>query len=344
MADTSLYRPILKKAWDVSRRYKSLWFFGLFATIISSGGEYEIISKSISDPTNQGGFITIISESVQTAVNSALSVGGNVWQNMGQSIIKYPIPSIIALLILIITITIGLFCAWIAVTSQVGIIKNISLILKNKKTSINEGIDFGVKKFWPVLGADVVLKIILFILFFILGKETILTNGGNIALTVVYYLSFIVFVFAVLIISFIIKYQIFYVVLNNGKFLYSFKSAWQLFAKNWLISLEMALALFLIYIASGFISLICSTILSAIPIVVLPLYFGFLPIIISYIIAIICFILMVVIILFIAAFITTFQWVAWTALFVRINSGEELSKIERTAQQLQNIPAFFIKK
>ena len=340
----SLYRPILKKAWDISRRYKSLWFFGLFATIISSGGEYEIISRAIYDPTNQGGFITIITESMKTGIDSALSVGGNFWINMWQSIIKYPIPSIIALLLLIITITVGLFFAWIAVTSQIGIIRNISLIIKNKKPTINEGIDFGVKKFWPVLGMDVVLKIILFALFFILGQELILTSGGGIMLTIIYYLSFILFVFVVLIISFIIKYQIFYILLTNGKIIASLKSAYQLFIKNWIISLEMAFVLFLVYIVSGFISLLCSTTLSAIPLVIVPLYFSFLPIFVSYLIAIICFILMVLIIFFIAAFVTTFQWASWTALFMRINSGEESSKIERTVQQLQNIPAIFAKK
>ncbi len=340
----SLYRPILKKAWDISKRYKSLWFFGLFATIISSGGEYEIISRGIYDPTNSGGWLTIIGDSLKTITDSAMSVGGNVWLNIWQSILKYPIQSLIALLIFIIALAIGLFFVWISITSQIGIIKNISLIMKNKKPSINEGIDFGVKKFWPVIGSDIILKVILFILFLLLGQEMILTNGGNIALTILYYLSFIVFIFAVLIISFIIKYQIFYVLLNNGKFFPSFKSAYQLFIKNWLISLEMALALFLVYIVSGFISLLCSTILSAIPIVILPLYFTFLPVLVSYLIAIVCFILMAVIILFIAAFVTTFQWVSWTALFVRINSGEEISKIERTAQQLQNLPRYFIKQ
>ena len=124
MVDMSLYRPILKKAWSISKRYKSLWFFGLFATIISSGGEYEIISRSIYDPTNQGGFITIIIESFKTAVDSAMSVGGNVWANMFQSIIKFPVASIVALLILLIIVAIGLFFAWIAITSQIGLIKN----------------------------------------------------------------------------------------------------------------------------------------------------------------------------------------------------------------------------
>lgn len=344
MADASLYRPILKRAWDISRRHKSLWFFGLFATIISSGGEYEIISRSIYDPTNQGGFITIIIESLKAGFDSAVSFGGNFWSNMFQSIIKYPVASIIALLILIITIIIGLFFAWIAITSQIGIIRNIYLINKNKKTTINEGINFAVKKFWPVVGADVVLKIILFILFLILGKEMILIGNGNIALTAIYYLSFILFVMAVLVISFIVKYQIFYILLDNNKFLQAIKSAYQLFIKNWLISLEMALLLFLVYIISGFISLLCSTILSAIPIVVIPLYFSFLPILVSYSIAIACFILMIIIIFFLAAFVTTFQWACWTDLFMRINSGEEASKIQRTAQQLQNFPSLLAKK
>jgi hypothetical protein len=39
----SLYRSILKRAWEISWKFKYLWFFGLFAALLGNGGEFEII-------------------------------------------------------------------------------------------------------------------------------------------------------------------------------------------------------------------------------------------------------------------------------------------------------------
>ena len=76
--------------------------------------------------------------------------------------------------------------------------------------------------------------------------QTLNPNWYSIVLFVV---SFIIFIPLAVMVSFITRYASCYVVLKNYRFRDSFKLGITLFTKNWLISLEMALALILVSIS-----------------------------------------------------------------------------------------------
>ncbi len=40
MEEIALYRPIFKKTWQIIKKHKPLWFFGIFAAILGTGGEF----------------------------------------------------------------------------------------------------------------------------------------------------------------------------------------------------------------------------------------------------------------------------------------------------------------
>jgi hypothetical protein len=50
------YRPILKKAWHIAWRFKYLWFFGLFAALLGTGGMYNV-NLSVDEASNQGNWL-----------------------------------------------------------------------------------------------------------------------------------------------------------------------------------------------------------------------------------------------------------------------------------------------
>ena len=49
----TLYRDIIKEAWQITWRRRFLWFFGLFAVLLGNGGEYEILFQNFDAISDQ---------------------------------------------------------------------------------------------------------------------------------------------------------------------------------------------------------------------------------------------------------------------------------------------------
>ncbi|HLD28607.1 MAG TPA: hypothetical protein VJB67_03250 [Patescibacteria group bacterium] len=338
MEDTALYRPALKGAWQITKRLKNLWFFGLFAAIIGSSGEYEILASAIYNPYNIHGIFTDIIDSFKAGWQNGLNAGNGFLSNLWGAITQSPQSLIIAGLIMIVAIIVTIFIIWLAVISQIGLIKNSELASKKKTPTLNDGINYALDRFWPVLTANIVFKVVLSVLFLIIGKEIILLSNPNILSKLLYYLSFMIFIAIIFVISFIIRYQIFYIVLKKQKLMSSFSSAWSLFKKNWLVSLEMAFILFLIYVIVIFFTTLISTLLLAVPFV-LPVYYS-IPLWLAGGISIVALLLLLILTLAVTAVLSTFQWLAWIIIFNQLDSSMGLSKIIRVSQKL---PEYFKK-
>lgn len=334
MEGKSLYRPILARAWEITKKFKSLWFFGFFAAIISSGGEYEIIARALYTPGNSDLLSTTVAGFQEGLREGMVNGNAGLWKNIFSALFSNSSTMIVALAIFILVIAVVLFLLWLSTVSQIGLIRNVSLINKAKKTTFNEGIDAGVKLFWPVFLINVIFKVIIFVMLFLIGKELLLLAGKGGFATALYFISFIIFVIITLIVSFLIRYQLFYLVLKKQTWLEALKSSWKLFVKNWLISLEMAFLMFIFYIVVFFISVFIVAVLTAIPTVVLLAYLSYLPIFAKSIIALVCVVLILITMIASTILISTFQWASWTMLFDRLTLKEELSKIIRLARQL----------
>jgi len=339
-----LYRPVLKKAAEITRKFKNLWFFGLFAVLVSAGGEYEIISRGLYNPDSNS-ILSAFITSFQTGWQEGAGLAGNsFWQNLGLLILRNSATLATGLFVLLLIVTITLFVVWLVLASQIALIKDISLAAKNKKATIAEGLQFANKNFWPIFVIIVCLKVALFILFGILGLELMWLFGTGVWGAVLYLVSFVVFVILTLIISFVLKYQTFYVLLKRQKLFDALKSAGKLFADNWLISLEMAGIMLGAYLAVASISVFVLALLAGIPIIIIPLYLSALPTVIADILAGIALLLAVVIILWLTAVMTVFQWAGWTVLFDRLEGGEESAKLERLAENFRQLPQYILGK
>lgn len=338
MEDTALYRPILKKSWQITKKFKNLWFFGLFAAILGVGGEYEILSRAITNPQTEGGIINQIRRSFELGWQEGLTAvgGGGFWSNLWSAITNNPQAMGTALVVFILTTILAIFLFWLAIISQIGLIRNITLIHQNKKATLNEGIDFAIKNFWPVLFINILMKLAVFILFFILGREIILLTRGDAVSLIIYFLSFVIFITIVFVIYFLLRYQIYYLLLQQQKFNQALKSAWQLLKNNWLVSLEMAFFLFVIYLLAVIIATFIIALLFAAPFVVV-YFFPILSPLIGQIILATSALLIIAIVIFTFSIVSVFQWAAWTILFDRLAGSGAVSKIMRGSQQLTNI-------
>ncbi|MBD3248385.1 hypothetical protein GF382_03820, partial [Candidatus Falkowbacteria bacterium] len=201
------YRKILKNSAGVVLKHKYLWFFGLFATFLNINGHYGMAFGKLEEGFLKSNFFV----SFLGILNSGFSLK-NVFANFGVAFRADPMTAFSSLVFLLIIFVLFLFFVWMVFVSEIALIKNSALIIKNKKTSIKEGVNAGMAHFWPVVGVNLIGKtfacfLVVFVglpLFFI-GPES------SMAISILYFILFIIFLPIALIINFIIKYASAYI-------------------------------------------------------------------------------------------------------------------------------------
>ncbi len=327
----SLYRGILGRALKITWRHKYLWFFGLFASLLGNGGEYEVLFRGLSGDSGQS-FFPFWHNLARTGLFS-----GQTLDNISQLFKSDTLSMVILLLIGLIILALFCFLVWLTIMSQGALVSNSAGIIAGKVRVFKDGIVAGVKNFWPVFGLNIIIKAIIYLSFVLIGLPVIfsLFRGSRPGANILYVILFIIFVPIAIAFSFMIKYAIAYVVIKGSGFLQSLSQGWKLFIKNWLVSVEMALVLFFINFLAGLGVILLISIL-AIPFLFLALVFyklmslvGF-WLVIFFGLASFLFIIMVV-----GASLSVFQISSWTGLFIELNGKGGVSKVARVFNLIQ---------
>lgn len=329
-----LYRHILKQAGQITWKHKFLWFFGFFAALLGSFGGYEIlVNRSNTE------FARNSLQKIQRLKELGL-LQGEFFNNVFLNFKANPIATAISLIILLLLLGLFIFLVWLAVTSQVALVSNTAQISKGENNysnlNINAGIKKGTEKFWQVLGINVLSKAIIYLIFF--GLSLLLLWGVSFysqsLINSLYVILFIIFMPAALLIAFILKYSICYIVLEDKNFLDSVKKGWYLFLRNWLITLEIALILFAVTFVAT-LAIIAVSLVAGIPLLFLLELLTYLSPALSFWFLVIIFLVIAVIMAILGAIVNTFKISSWTLLFLRINSRKKtLSKVFRTTKNL----------
>lgn len=321
----TIYRHILSEALKTTWHYKYLWFFGLFAALLGNSGELEVIFRGFSGAPNPGLFPGL-SNLGETGIFST-----GIFNNIANLSRSDPFTLFLMLGVFLIVVGISVFLVWLAVVSQAALVNNVAREKADKTHDFKEGMHEGVKKFWPVFGLNVLYRLVLYVAFFLLSVPIItsINQGSGAAINILYIISFVVFVPLGIIFSFITKYAIAFIVVKKEKFMSAIRLGWQLFEKNWLISIEMAFLLFAISFLVGIAAVLI--------LLVLTIPFLFIGILLSsvgfyfnmYAIMVSALILYVGFIAILGAMLSTFQVSAWTNLFIELVSRGGVSKLVR---------------
>ncbi len=320
------YRQMLLQSFRIAWKNRYLWFFGLFASLLSIGAEYQILVRAMS----RGASLEWMSDWSNFFHSGLFSWG--FFPKLVDMFVTSPLLMSVVLVISLIALTVFLMLVWLAVVSQIAIVNNSDKILKSKKEvadlNLHTGVLAGAKNFWPVFGLNFVSKVIINILVFVVSLPLmfIFWNKGTSA--AIYIILFILFIPVAISFSLLIKYAIAFVVLKKERLYPAVRHAWKMFVQNWIISLEMAFLLFAISFFATF-AILTLSVLVAIPFFFLALTFlsmftkfAFLSVVLLGIIIITLFVI------FCGSVLSTFQVVAWTNLFNHLGRGIE-SKIER---------------
>lgn len=319
------YRDILGQAWKNTWRNKYLWFFGLFAALLGNGGEIGLIFRGLNADTGSG-FLFRFKEFVSTGIFSK-----GIFANIAYLATEAPFSFFMLTAVLFVFLLLVLFMLWLIMVSQGALIHNAVRITTGKKHDFKDGLEMGIKKFWPVFSLNVLLKIVIFAVLAIISMPilTVLSKGSFSVSSFFFVVLYLIFIPFIVVISFIVRYIIAFVVIKGEKFWQAVNSGWSLFLKNWLVSLELAFILFAINLLVALI-LIVGVMILAVPFFFVMLVFTKISLYINiWFVILIGMILFLCIIVLTGAILATFQINAWIKLFIELVGKGGVSKIVR---------------
>ena len=314
MQEDTLYRHILRDAWRVTRKNKTLWLLGFLAVFWGDIGAYQslnqVIGQPVYDASSRGGI------SLAT-FSEFLTFGGFV------TLMFITLILLAFIFALIVLVTAGRGGLLYLLSERAEIDK------KATSATVREGLRRGMEKFWPLLGIGIItrLDLPLYVLWF---KKfgAILDLPG--AFSIIFTSGFVLLTILSLILSFLGIYASLLVISENRRFGAAVLGSFALFVKNWLVSIELALILYLITMGVG-IALVIGLFIIAVPFVFLGVLLSLLntaPIIIWLVISP-AILLAVALLLAAGAAFVTFQYSAWVLLFARIRSERAVAKMMR---------------
>ncbi|PIT90343.1 MAG: hypothetical protein COU22_02675 [Candidatus Komeilibacteria bacterium CG10_big_fil_rev_8_21_14_0_10_41_13] len=315
---TSIYRVILKKAWLITKKFRYLWPLGLFAAFLGNGGEYQILFNQSRNVAEQSSILEAWAQTLKIILPQSQLSGADI------------LPLILNYLFVIIII--ALF-AWLAISSFGGLIAGAKAADDSgEKSSFGALFKQGSKKFWPLLGVNIVAKAIIYGVIGLIMTPLMLatfSQSNPVTNLIVILITFVIFIPLSIIVSLSTKYASAYIVLNGEKCWNGFKKGWQLFFNNWLVSLEMALLIFAINLLVSLAFVLLSLLIFS------PFFFfGIVytiesPTIFNSLIYTAVFLLLLISAVF-GSLLATFQVSSWTLLFSKLTGGDKAySKIMR---------------
>ncbi len=317
----TIYWQTIREAWRIARHHKFLWFFGFFAVLMNSALVSGIDSflNNLSFIQNQGDTLAQAKIFYQSETLSfILNNVSQFWKTV----------SVANILTLLIVIGIFVFFIWMSVLSQGALITATEKLRRGKMVQPEESFRDGSRTFWPIFWLNILQRAVTTGAAMLIAVPLVslyLSNGQEIWATILGIITFIILVPFAVVVGFLLQFASAYVALRGRTVGQAIKAAWQLFRQHWLASVEMAIILFLIFTV---IIVLFSTLFFP-PIVNLFVSdsAGFLSGLGNYINA--SLVITLIILFLFAGIFWSFQYVATTLFFLKLEEGGVMSRLVR---------------
>jgi hypothetical protein len=307
------YLEIIKKSWFITWKNKYLWWFGLFLAL--GGG------ASFNFPGNS---------------EWSKKAGEN--EDQFRSFLNQHWQLVVALIAVIGIICLALII--LKLIAKAGLIKTLNEIEKKITGNFKKGFWEGKKYFWKILAIGLILGFFILSLFVILAVPIALLFSVKAFILGTFFVLFsavVIFIPLVVLASFIGKYSIYYVVLSDLGIKASIENGYQIFRKNIIPSIIMALFFIPINIAL-FILIITSFLAIGIIFLLVGIILYLALAKIGIIIAVSSGVLIFIVILFLAnSIFQVFCQTIWFLFFKEIATVEEEERIEESAPEKSTI-------
>ncbi|MBI4592424.1 hypothetical protein HY733_03190 [Candidatus Uhrbacteria bacterium] len=321
---TTLYRPFLRDAWRLTWERKSLWIFGIFAALISTGGILDVMWRSLQRVEQTESLLKRLSDASFIGYDVAASYF-NQLDVLGTQRTSF----------LLVALTLaGMLLIVIATLSQGALILGIRSRLPKDPHALR--CEAGTHA-WSLFLIAVLNKLLMLILTVLMTLPLLLISVSTSLLHgILFFVLMLVFLPATLIVNIIYMLALMDTVENGSRPLDAIYTSVRLFAKHWLATFEYATILFLIVLGAGAVFFL-PLLLLFIPysvLYVLILSSGSLSLFLTFNVVWACLILSLV--LAFGGACVTFQYSAWYSFYkhsLHKTHGKKIfSKILRLAQ------------
>ncbi len=333
----NLYSDILKAAWAITKKYRALWFFGLFVAPVANGGVFEILYQSLRlNPIKDGNWIGAIVETL-SGFNLIDSVTALVTRL--SHINAQEQPSLL-LLTLVALGTILLFV--LTMVSVDALLNGARVASKNEQYTIREGLKGARASFWAVSGTIVATLVVINAIFLLIRAGlTIPSNGFGISIPIAIAILFLMVLLAA--IYFIALYTVAFISLKRLTIAKALPQALQLLRQYWLVNIELSALLYVIALLVGLAGTYLMGLFLNLPLSFL-LYSGVrngvLSTAVAQGIAQFLQLTMSLLVLGLWGLISVFQASSWTVLFLQITKKNTFeSKTVRIGKTIQSMMA-----
>ncbi len=331
-----VYRNILRTGWHIVWQHKFLWFFGLFAALLGSTGEYEVILQHIDAYNFQQQIVTELTQQQATGFLTVL------WNGLVDTVNTNKGAAIGWSLVLIILFVVAYA---LSVLSQGALIYTTGEANAQKLVPVDAAWHAGRRFFWKTLWLSLFGKLINWVIFFAaglpLGYAAYTTAQDDVWQLTLLLIVVFIFIPLSLVIAFTLRYAMGYVVLRGTTVRDALAHGFLLFARNWVASAEMALILLLVNIVAG-VLLVLGILAIALPFFVFGLLVSAMgAVTFINIIAVLGIAVIAVWILATGSLVAAFQWTSWMTMFNYLENGKVKSKLARVIDRL---PSYFGRK
>lgn len=303
-------REILQQALTMIWRKKYLWWLGLFAGLATYGGEINFLLNKYDTVARFRKILSAIRNLFfEGQAQVFLQQLHRVWTTDAGRLLAY----------LAVAVLLVVFIFWLMLVSQGALIRITGRVNQKKATSFLDGIATSSGKFWTLVQLNIMAALLGWGLLVLLAgvPAAIYLINGLPAWSLVAHITTIVSVVVSAMIAFLVQYATAGIVLRDQTLMVAIIQSWRLFRQNLLVSVEMAVIIFLLNLATLFVVL-GVTVLLVSPFSVAGLLTILIIIAIEY------------------AIMSAFSFAAWTITYLRLVEGSAESKIGRWTTQLVN--------
>lgn len=233
----NFYRELFLKPLKLVWKNKSLWVLGLFILFLAGEG-YDFVSTSFSETlTNRDSLVWRVYDTGFFQSSALVNLKNIIYTDL--SVI------IVSLLILIFIAGIFLLFVWLSVISQGGMAYSIFKLNNKEKVNLGQSVKIGRKNFWQILNLNIINKSIVWSVSFLFGLFYFAFLIKNLNFFSWFLISTI-FILIILFVSLITKYALSFIIFQEKNYLNAIKAGFDLFLRNWTITIEIAFFLFII--------------------------------------------------------------------------------------------------
>jgi hypothetical protein len=312
-----LYREVLRQAWRLTWHQRLLWVLGLFSAALVSGGAIEVVARHVS-------------WSLRPSFSFMSWRWGGGWQlGLAESL------WLVALGLLLLGL--AAFFIFVMIRSFICLIIGANEYKPTQKLDLEKLWHEGRGFFWPVLSTVVLSKGLVAFLGALTVLPLVLLVGGKwtLFLAIIYPVVFLAGVLASMIVSFLMVFVTAFLVLEKYSWQRAVVAGWRLFAKHWLVSLEMAIVLFAIDLALAVV-LALGAFLVAIPAIAVVIFARFIMLPgLGAVAVFVASVLAAGLVVLAAGFLGAFRVGSWILLFERMKKETAVSKLVRLVEHVK---------